>query len=510
MLSTAGWILSAAVLALSLGHFAVTLPRQMQAPRGARFAVGVAMMPHVIAAWVILVTTVIPGAPKAFMAFGPGIIAAPYLARVASRLWRRIVVAAWRGMAGRPIRLLAAATGAVLLVALMQPVTFRIAQPVQGVDAAHYLNEARVLARTGDFRDYPGFAGAPDGSALASLHGPSFAAYLASALAANALVTGEIGPPRDMATRIAFAATFLLLFVAIYALAANVLEPWLTPPLTISIFLTSSFLSYTLVAASRDPFRLAPILCLATLLAGQLRRGGFRRYPVSTGGLFAFLAASVVSGHSLALVELPVVMTAWVLAFAGRFRKNIPAVLWGLGTVGVGAIVGAGHHIATYLRTGTILGDNALLGQAFSGTIYASSMTTTSDPRMGDDTSFLGLVVQILDRDWLQLVLGTVTAGVLLALLVRGWLSRRQSWVDGNRGVIFVSAATIGIALLYLLVGQVAGLNLTYSAAANFRYVYLWNLLASLMIGIVLVRILMPADLPRTAVKAINACDPVT
>lgn len=509
MLSTVGWLVSTAVLALSLGHFAVTLPRQMQAPRGARFAIGVAMTPYVIAAWVILLTTIIPGAPKAVLAFGPGIVAAPYLAIVTSRLWKRIVVAGWRGMSGCAIRLLAAATGAVLLFALMQPVMFRIAQPVQGVDAAHYLNEAKTLTRTGNFRDFPGFAGAPDGSALASLHGASFAAYLTSAFAANALATGEIGPPRDMAIRVAFAVTFLLLFAAIYALAANVFEPWLTPPLTISIFLTTSFVSYTLVAASRDPFRLVPLLCLATLLVGQLRHGNIRRYPASTGVLFAFLAASTVNGHSLALVELPIVMTAWVLAFAGRLRKNVSTVIWGLAAVSVGALVGGSHYIATYLGTGTIMGDNAISGRAFAGTVYAKSMITTSDPRMGDDTSFFGLMGQILDRDWLQLVLGTALAAVLLLLLIHGWIWRRQRWIDGNRGVVFVSAATIGVALLYLLVGQMAGLNLTYSAAANFRYVYLWNLLASLVIGVTIARVLLPATPQRTTVNAARFPGPV-
>lgn len=54
-----------------------------------------------------------------------------------------------------------------------------------------------------------------------------------------------------------------------------------------------------------------------------------------------------------------------------------------------------------------------------------------------------------------------------------------------------------------------AGLNLTYSAAANFRYVYLWNLLASLVIGVTIARVLLPATPQRTTVNAARFPGPV-
>lgn len=504
ILSTAGWALSIAVLAASLGYFAVSLPRQIRAPRGARFAMGAAMAPHVVAVWVILLTTLFPGAPKALLAFGPGIVSAPYLLLVWRRVWRRLILAGWRATRRSWLAIFSLGCIAILLLGIAQATSFRISQPILGADVAHYLNEAKVIADTADFRSYPGFGGAPDASAPASLHGPSFAGYLASSLSANALATGVVGPPRDLATRVALALTFLLLLAAVYALATTVSRSRLTPSLTIAIFLTTSSLSYMLVAASRDPFRLAPMVCIVLLLAGQLRRSSILRYPVSVGAIFTFLGASVVNGHSLALIELPVVMTAWALAEFGRFRKNLRTMLLVFCAVGIGALVGGGHHAATYLETGTITGDNAVSGHAFAGTIYANTLQTTTDPRVGDDTSLLGLIGHILGRDLLQLVLGTSLAGALIILFMRGWLLRRQGRSASSCGVVFVSAATVGVALLYLIVGQLAGLNLTYSAAANFRYVYFWNLLASLLIAIALAKLFDPVEQSTAAYSALR------
>lgn len=492
MLSTVGWMLSAAILALSLGHFAITLPRQMQVPRGARFAIGVALTPYVIGAWVIVVTTLVPGAPRALMAFGAGIVATPYLLRVAPRLWHRILVAAWRGMSGRPLRLVAVASGAVLLLGIMQPAVFQIAQPVSGSDASHYLAEAKGLANTRDFRTYTGFEGAPDGSVRATTHGPSFSTYLASPLAANAIATGVAGPRQDLATRIALVATFVLLFVAVYALASSVSEPWLTPPLTISIFLTTWSLSYILVAASRDPFRITPMLCLIALLTGQLRRSSIRRRPASVGSLLALSAAAVVSGHSLALVELPAVMAAWLVAWTGRLRKNIPAILLVLCAVGAGAALGGSHYAAAYYKHRSLTGDNTIAENALVGTPYEPALRMRHDPRVGNDLSPAGLVVRVLSRDPVQLLAGTFLACVLAALFARSAIRRRPGWAGIDRGVLFAAVATVAVAFVYLVAGQLAGSNLTYSAAVNFRYVFLWNVLASLMIAVAIVRALAP------------------
>ncbi len=482
LLSTIGWVLSTAVVAMAVGGFALAAPRLMRISRTARLSVAIAMVPQIIAGWTILLTAVVPGVPGVVLAFGPGLIALPYLWFVVPRIWRWVIVAGWRNLLkGSRHRIVAAIAYAVLFVGIVQPVVYRFSQPIGGADIAQYLNEAKPLAKTRDFSDFVGFRGLDDGSLRGDFHGASWPAYLANALSANAVATGTVGPRQDLAVRIAIPFAFLTLFLAIISIALNLGQPWVTPIVAVSIFLTTSSLDYVLVWASRDAFRLTPMLCMIALLIGQLRGPGFRRHPLSTGILFAGVAAATVNAHTLALSELPLVMLAWLMAWMGRLRRNWVSICLVLSAVAIGTSIGGSHYIAAFVATGSPTGVNAIAEQALVGTIYESGLQLVHRPRVGSDASPLALVAHILNRDLIQLctsiLLSLLFVVVMLTSKILGY-----RWIGGDKNVmLFLSLLVLGVAFLFLAVGQFVGI--TFAAAANFRYVYLWNALSSTVLS---------------------------
>jgi hypothetical protein len=480
LLSTLAWLATYCLVALALVGPALALGRQMALPRVARIAFAVAIVPNVLGTWTVGITTLIPGLPSAVVAFAPAVIATVVILLFWRTLWRGIAVAAWnavRAPAGAALAIIALGS-AVFVALLFEPVTYRVSQPVRGSDALQYLDQAVFLAETRDLWAYPGFRGTDDGSLRGDIHGPVWPAYLAHALMSNAVATGMPGPPADLAARMALAASFLSLIAAIAAAALTFRNLLIAPLLACLAFVLTSHTDYILDSSSRDAFRVAPLLCLVALLVGQLKHASILRYPLAAGGLLAATAFGAVGGHTLATVEAPVIVAAW-LAVANWWRRAPRLSLLVLAALAIGAVLGGGHFVLAYLETGSPWGSNVRADDALGGTPYESALGLVHDPRIAAGTTTFGLMWTILSRDPLQLAFGTIVGAYFFLRFAR----RGAGAVWNDVGLPFVGLSTALIAFLLLFAGNLGGLGLTYSAAANFRYVYLWNALASVVIS---------------------------
>lgn len=480
-LSTLAWLATYGLVTIALAGIALSLPRQIALPRVARIAAAAAIVPYALAGWTVAATAIVPGLPAAVVAFAPALAAILVIAATARKLWRDVVVASWRALAkARSTRIWATAIGAaIVLAALAQPIAYRISQPVGGSDALQYLDQAERLAETRDFRSYPGFRGLDDGSLRGDIHGPAWPAYLAHALMANAAATGEVGPPRDLAVRAALSLTFLSTFIAIGAVTFAFRGLLLAPLFAVLIFLTTSHVDYILSDASRDGFRVVPILVMIALLIGQLRHRSIARDPLTCVVLLALVAIAVVNGHTLATVEVPLIVAAWLVLANWRKLTLLPSFLV-LAALGVGALAGGFHYVQAYLETGSPWGSNVIAEHALEGTPYESALGGVHDPRISGGTSALGMAWTILARD-----LGQLAGGILVsAYLFWRFAARDPRLPFRDAGVQLVSLATLAMAALFLVLGQSSALRLTYSAAANFRYLFVWNALSSIALAV--------------------------
>ncbi|MEM7302340.1 MAG: hypothetical protein AAF468_14755 [Pseudomonadota bacterium] len=504
------WLLSFVAISLSVGYYTMTLGRQLALPRPARFALGASLAPNLIGAWTLAFTLIAPQSNRWLLLLIPLAVAAAFLLfniraflrqtafKLARQLWQRKSL----------VKIVVLLGYAAIFGALLQAIRFQLGQAISGSDALQYLTEAKTLAENLNLADYSGFRGTSDGSLRGDFHGASWPALFAHALSANAIATGEIGFPQDLAVRLSVAMTFVAMLIGFFALAASVDRVWLLPLVAMVFFLSTKDLDYVLTSASRDAFRLIPLFTLIALLMSQFVRPTINRFKLSVGVLLIAVSWATVNGHTLSIMEVPIIVGAWLVACFVFKRGNLKTYFLTLTCIAAGAILGGAHYIVALLETGSIWGDNALAESVLVGTVYESSLRAVHDARLSFGPGFLRLIAHIVERNAVQILLATITLVVVLTMTS----PNKRRYLSGDaflsaslfKQQYFMAVVTLAIFLLIFVIGQLPFVNLTYSAAANFRYSFLLNSLASIVSAIGIVTLLKSPKIPRDASEVVD------
>ena len=355
MTTMSGWALlylaTQLLLALGLGGLLARLPRALPVPLLARFYAGLSLAPFASGAWVMLCALLWPGIPHTVMALGLTGIALILFATGLRYLPARLA-RAWRAQPGLPggrLTLLVLYGACAMLLAVLGDKLWRNAlQPVAAHDALNYLSEALYFLDVRGLAGMLGMGDATDGSVRGTTHGFLFSAMLAGALS---FTDGAPGWPGDLAARLALQLTIPSMLCALLALAA-LLRRRGAGALAIVLLLGVAQFEYVSHAASRDGFRIAPLLLFGLLLSGV---SGTRARAGSLV-LLAGSAALAVTAHTLNVMVV-VVATAMCCVLAAWQRYAWTNVLSTLAAVAVGVLAASARYIASYRASGQLWGE---------------------------------------------------------------------------------------------------------------------------------------------------------
>lgn len=155
----------------------------------------------------------------------------------------------------------------LVIVILLRQACISSYCPVIGADANEYLSAALRYASDLRFSSVTLFEGTADGSLIPLMHHPAWIMYLGNALLHTP--TAQIGITVDFAARLAFQMTYLYLFAAIIACASAFIKSnKRSLLLSAALPLAFSLFSYIYTAASKDAFRLIPLMLLPVILLG--------------------------------------------------------------------------------------------------------------------------------------------------------------------------------------------------------------------------------------------------
>jgi len=359
------YLLTQVTLALGVGGLFLRMPRALPLPRIARFFAGLSLAPFVSGLWVMGCAALWPGLPQAVMVAGL-VLAALLLAlgtfrRAPRRLWR-----AWRRtpmLAGGTLTLaLVYGLLAVAMTLLAARLWSNGLQPLAAHDVLNYASEALYFLRERSSAGMLAMSDAADGSVRGSTHGFVFSALLAAALC---FTDGVAGHGQDLAARFALQTTFPAMLCALLALTA-LLRRRGAGALAVLMLLGVPHFEYVSYAASRDAFRIVPLLLLTALLSAL----PVRRLRISTLLLVAGSAALALSAHTLNVMVIAAVTTmgGLIMLLQGRPVSRVVAVLV---AVGGGVVLAGERYVASYLATGQLWGElparYALAGTPLAG-----------------------------------------------------------------------------------------------------------------------------------------------
>ena len=402
-----------ALLAVGLAGRLLALPRALPAPRLARFFAGLSLAPFASGGWVMLWAALWPGMPRGALVVGL-MASALLLCASAARSLPRQVMRAWRRLPPMPGGALTIALvyGALLIaLALLGVRLWRNAlQPVVAHDALNYLNEAlyfldqRSLSGMLDMRD------AADGSVRGTTHGFLFTALLAGALL---FTDGAPGFANDLAARLAVQLTVPAMLCGVLALC-GVLRRRGAGALAVLMVLGVAQFEYISHAASRDGFRIVPLLLLVLVLSTL----GAQRVRLVTLALVAGAAALAFTAHTLNVMVIATVTAMWCVVARWQ-RRGLTQMLIVSAAVGVGIAAMSGRYVASFLASGQLWGElparYGLAGSALDGAWQHLARYADSHALGAGDK-----IMVVLARDGgLLSGVGLVAAAALLVLNAR-------------------------------------------------------------------------------------------
>ena len=407
---TALYLATYALVSVGLAGCLLAMPRALPAPRLARFFAGLSLAPFAVGAWVMLWAALWPGMPRG--AIVTGLMASGLLlaTRVSRALPRRLAQG-WRRLPSIPGGAMALwiIYGALFVALTLLSVRLwrNALQPVAAHDAINYLNEAlyfldqRSISGMLDMRD------AADGSVRGNTHGFVFTAMLAGALL---YTDASLGFPNDFAARVALQLTFPAMLCSLVALA-SVLRRRGAGALAILMVLGVAQFEYISHAASRDGFRIVPLLLLVLMLS-TLRT---KRIRFSTLSLVTGVAALALTAHTLNVMVVAIVTAMWCLVACWQQRRLAQILVVPL-AIGLGVAAMSGRYFASYLASGHLWGESparyGLAGSALDGAWQHLARYAESHRLSMDDK-----IMVVLARDGgLLSGVGLVAAAMLLVI----------------------------------------------------------------------------------------------
>ncbi len=365
---------------------------------------------------------------------------------------------------------------AVVLAILIPKLAHNARPAVCGFDALSYLAEALPFAEQRSIEAANDFRGKPDGSLRGETHSFLYPAFLSHAL----LNCGnrQVGFPNDHAARVAFQVTFLYLLLAIAA-AAGVVRYAGVGALAVLLVLQVPQYEYISSNASRDAFRIIPLMLLLAILAGlSPRRMRVAKMVHTVWAPFA-LAAWSLTGHVLGGFVVVMLTLAWLAWNVARLNIGLRTLAI-TAALAMGALLGAEDRFAALLETGSVLGDNAYENDAVAGTPLEELWEKWEDSRLEGTADVVKRIGVHLARDQGRMsVPGLLIAvGVLVWWVRRGFPTRRHA-----DSIPFLALSTLSVALLFTDLFQTSHFNLSEWFVRNFRYALHWYPMAAVCVS---------------------------
>lgn len=398
------YLIQLLLLSLALGSWALHQPRLLMVPRISRFLIGFCITPFVLGVWMLLMATVLPGAPTWLFVLPPSVLAIALLALYGPRILRRLRRDWGRTprLCGRPWVVYFTYFATAMLIAM---VTCKLVTngrpPVSGHDGLVYLGQALAFAEERSICATTSFRGWPDGTIRGTSHSFLFPAFLAHAL----ITTGRnpIGYPYDHAVRAAFQITLMYMLLSVVALAGMARYRG-TSALVLILLLQVPMLGYISHNQSRDAFRIIPLMLLATVLTGlspQTLRDRLRRASLLPP---LILAAFSLSGHTLGGIVVVTITLAW-MTWGIVQRARWLNLLLVCGAITVGLLVSGSHYATAYLETGTLAGDTVFRDNAIVGTALSAANVEQNESRLEGTRNAIERLTVLVARDGYRLSL---------------------------------------------------------------------------------------------------------
>jgi hypothetical protein len=354
-------------------------------------------------------------------------------------------------------------------------------RPVHGYDALQYMGEAAAFAKVRTIASIPGISGLADGTVRGDLHSFAWPAYMAHALMAPPDALSE--PFRNAGARVAIQLTMLYLLAAMGAMIGSLRLPGVFP-VAIPFLLQLPQLDYVTQEGARDAFRTIPVLLLAGLLAGGLRRHASSKVlPFAWLSSLAIVSGFCVGGHTLGLILWASLVGLWAVFDSFRF-KQLKRSLAVTGATTLGALAFSTHYISSFLRTGSLLGDNVVKHVAIAGTPLWDVSLQRDLMRMEHASGLWGRLESILARDHFRLS----ALAVVAAVAIMGSTRLRNG--PSGRPLSFLAAYLLALLLPVLGVfdfgtSALTGTSLSQWFQMNFRYFLHWYPIAAAVVAAV-------------------------
>jgi len=363
-----------------------------------------------------------------------------------------------------------------------------------GGDATQYLAQAQDFATHRTTNLIIGGEGREDGSLRGDMHGPFWTAYLASSVAAANISLEQIHPSPAGAIIV----TVPLFLLALYTLF-NFRSSGTTFGLLLLFVLSMPVLGYIGSYASREAFRIIPLILLCGLLLSYVRRfpeHQERLLPVSI--VVFMLCFFTAAGHTLSIFLLPLLLVgSYTSILLGRshptdnFKYKCQVGLYFAVASVLGSALGFSHLIINYVSTGTPTGGNVTADEVLLGTPYFQHLIAYNADRVTNEMVLTWPVLYLVSDsvDFLHKTLAVF--GVLIAIyalvtaLKRGFTNQRSS--ASQVGLTALSLILLCEMLLFFGIFDYGVYQVSKWLPMNFRYTFQHYIFFATLCSIVLV-----------------------
>jgi hypothetical protein len=363
---------------------------------------------------------------------------------------------------GQFIRLCAPICFIALCFYLTIILTSTFISPITGADASQYSAEALAYAKTMNWSDANGFLGSKDGALLANIHSFAWPAYLANALL-HIMPGTEFGYPNDFPLRIAIHMNIPLLIMAIIAVAGVFQKKLLIA--SVLLFFGSTDFRTVINGASRDAYRLIPLILLVCVLIGAEKALHKKCFNIKFYIIPCLIGAFVMMGHPINAFSAVAIILAFTFYLLLVKKFSFQTIIL-YSVILVGAILGSLQILFAFISTGKMTGGLIDINDILYNTPYYDNFMNYSNGRLQNTNNFLERFLYIIFHDnGLINILGIVFSLILLFIIIFKYIHNNKYSIT-----LFVYLIVLFNIILLLDIFGWSGFSLTQWYVKNMRY----------------------------------------
>lgn len=334
--------------------------------------------------------------------------------------------------------------------------------PLAHHDSLAYASDAQVIAQN---VIYPSFSDNPHSYQANHPHSPLFAHYLSTGLRIFDLFQST----SDLGLRINLYLVFLYLILSVTGFLIIHELPLLFGPLLFAInfsfFGNTFFLSHSLRAQSRDPFRLLTLFLAVFIFSTLIDKRHDKRLVKSTLTLLFLAPILALSGHTLNAIFFPLSAIAFIICIGLKGKKPIPLKSYTLIML-TGSVLGGLHYIVNYINHRNFFGFGFTY-LSYKGTKLWTTLVENTLLKYANVTLAKKLNYLFFSN------LGYANFIIILALSIPFFWRMFQK----DLRLKFISITLLFWLIPYFGVLDIASVDLSTMFLKNFRYRYHWHFL---------------------------------